>query len=468
MNLTSTRNANEKVDFSQAILNPSASDGGLYAPLSLPKFNGYECKGLSYQEFALKLIQSFEFHLDELFKKALKSYTKFDDKACPIRLFKVNDKLFINELYHGPTRAFKDMALQPFGVLLNALAGEKNFLIICATSGDTGPATLKSFENEAKVKVGCIYPHSGTSRVQALQMTSLKASNLKVLAINGNFDDAQRALKELLADDEFKRVLKLSGIELSAANSVNFGRILFQIIYHYYALVCLDKEADIIVPSGNFGDALGAYYAKKMGANIDRIKIASNANNILTDFFTKGEYDLRGRVLKKTISPAMDILISSNIERLIFDKFGSKRTKELFDELKEEQFFKLKADELQNLSEDFDADFCTDDECKAYIKAFAQTALIDPHTATCFKLLNKNKTTIITSTAEWSKFTPSMFEALFNKPCAHEKEAMLEIAKEYHYDLRPEITRLFDETQDTQKVYEPSELKNAILEWIKR
>ena len=230
----------------------------------------------------------------------------------------------------------------------------------------------------------------------------------------------------------------------------------------------LGKEADIIVPSGNFGDALGAYYAKKMGAKIGRLKIASNSNNILTDFFTKGEYDLRDRVLKKTISPAMDILISSNIERLIFDKFGDKRTKELFNQLKEENFFKLEAYELEGLKDEFDADFCTDDECKAYIKDFTKITLIDPHTATCFKLVDKNKLTLITSTAEWSKFTPSMFEALFSKPCEDEKEAMLAIAKVNNYALKPEIPALFDKAQGKVQVYEASELKNAILGWIKR
>ena len=468
MNLTSTRNENESVDFKRAILAPSASFGGLYAPLHLPEFNGYEFKNLSYQKFALKLIESFEFSLDELFEKALKSYAKFDDEKCPIKLTRINDKLFINELYHGPTRAFKDMALQPFGVLLSELAENKNFLIMCATSGDTGPATLKSFENVANVKVACLYPATGTSRFQALQMTSLKASNLKSFAINGDFDAAQKALKNLLADDEFKGALRANDTELSAANSVNFGRILFQIIYHYYALVQLDEKADIIVPSGNFGDALGAYYAKKMGAKIRRIKIASNANNILTDFFTKGEYDLRARVLKKTISPAMDILVSSNVERLIFDKFGAKRTKELYEQLQNEHFFALTKSELDELKADFDADFCDDDECKTYIKNFAKSSLIDPHTATCFKLLDKNQTSIITSTAEWTKFTPSMAQALFDEPCADEKATMLKIAHKFNYDLKDGIVALFDKADEKGRIYELAELKNSILEWIKR
>lgn len=467
MKLVDTRDESLEASFKEALLNPASKTGGLYAPKNLPSFKGEDFKDLTYTDFALKLIQSFEFGEDESFKKALKTYESFDDSTCPIHIRKVDEKLFVNELYHGPTRAFKDMALQPFGVLLQAFSEGKNFLIICATSGDTGPATLKSFENANKIKVACIYPDQGTSRVQALQMKSLEAKNLKILPISGDFDEAQNALKALLNDEDFKNSLKLQNTELSAANSVNFGRILFQIIYHYYATLELG-EIDIIIPSGNFGDALGAYYAKKMGAKIARIKIASNANNILTEFFTKGEYDLRGKKLIKTISPAMDILISSNIERLIFDKFGSKRTNELFTQLKTELFFKLEKAELEALKEDFDAAYCDDKECMAYIKDFTKNSLIDPHTATCLKLLDKNKKTLITATAEWIKFTPSMYEALFDKKCADEKQAMIEIAEHYGVGIKTEIFNLFKTEDKNHKVYASHELKNAIIKWLKQ
>ncbi|TQR34645.1 threonine synthase [Campylobacter sp. MIT 99-7217] len=468
MKLVSTRAKGEEASFKEALLSPSTKDGGLFAPLVLPKFNGYELKDLSYENFALKLIQSFEFGEDEAIKRALKTYQCFDNEACPIELTKISQKLFINELYHGPTRAFKDMALQPFGVLLQEFAQGKNFLIMCATSGDTGPATLKSFENLEHIRVVCIYPSSGTSRVQALQMQSLNHNNLKVFAINGNFDDAQNTLKTLLLDKGFKEALKRLDIELSAANSVNFGRILFQIIYHYYACVKIGENVDIIVPSGNFGDALGAYYAKKMGAKIDKIKIASNENNILTDFFTKGEYDLRGRVLKKTLSPAMDILISSNIERLLFDKFKDTRTKELYEQLKTQKFFKLSPNELELLQEDFEADFCTDEQCLNFIDEFSKTMLIDPHTATCLKLLDRQKTAIITATAEWTKFTPSMYEALYHEKCLDEKAAIIDIAERFSAGVKMSILDLFDADIKQDKIYEAKSLKNEILEWIKQ
>ena len=467
--LVETRNVNNKADFKKALINPNAPQGGLYSPLNLPNFDGEKYADLSYNDFAFKLIQSFEFGHDELFKKALKTYESFDDKNSPIILRKIDKKTYINELFHGPTRAFKDMALQPFGVLLSEFSKDKNILIICATSGDTGPATLKSFENAKNVKVFCMYPNAGTSGVQELQMRALNKGNLKAIAINGNFDDAQQKLKSILNDSNFKALVNQKNYELCAANSVNFGRILFQIIYHYYASLRLFKEfgenIDIIIPSGNFGNALGAYYAKKMGAKIAKIKIASNSNNILSEFFTKGEYDLRKKELVKTISPAMDILISSNVERLLFDKFKDNRTNELMNLLKNEKFYKLNKDELNALQEDFEADFCTDFECMKFIKQ--SKVLIDPHTATCFKMLDLNKPSIITSTAEWTKFTPSMVKALFDRTCTDEKKDLKFIANEFDYKVKSDILDLFELKNETKKVFETSQIENEILEWLK-
>ena len=220
------------------------------------------------------------------------------------------------------------------------------------------------------------------------------------------------------------------------------------------------------MPSGNFGNALGAYFAKKMGAKIDKIKIASNENKILSEFFNEGIYDLRGKKLIKTISPAMDILISSNIERLLFDKFKDKRTKELITSLKNQHYFKLNQNELESLREDFEADFCTDEECMKFIKN--SKTLIDPHTATCFKLLNQNKTQIIVSTAEWSKFTPSMIKALYKRQCSDEKEDMKYIAKEFKVEIKPEILELFKHREEKVQGIESQEIEREILRWIKQ
>lgn len=463
MKLVESRNGKNSVDFKEALLHPSA--GGLYSPEFLPRFEGYLYADLSYQDFALKLIESFKFGHKDLFKKALKTYQNFDDENCPITLRKINEKLYINELYHGPTRAFKDMALQPFGVLLEEFSRDKKFLILCATSGDTGPATLKSFENAQNIKVCCLYPKDGTSQIQALQMRALDGRNLRSFAIRGDFDDAQRLLKSLLASEDFKQNLAKLGYELCAANSVNFGRILFQIIYHYYAAVKIGKELDIIVPSGNFGNALGAYYAKLMGAKIKKIKIASNANNILSEFFNTGCYDLRDKKLIKTISPAMDILVSSNIERLLFAKFGDERTRKLMESLRDERFFTLTKNELSSLQEDFVADFCTDEEAMCFIKA--SKLLIDPHTATCFKLVEKDKTQIITSTAEWTKFTPSMVKALYDRECVDEKADLEKIARSFHYELKGGLWKLFEFSKEPFKSYDLKNLDKEILKELK-
>ncbi|BCX79301.1 threonine synthase [Campylobacter sp. 19-13652] len=491
MRLISTRTDGKlkpkKSELSEAILNPSAEFGGLYAPKKLPKLE-YEFfqKGgyMSYAKFAIKLIKEFKFDVSkELFKTALKRYESFDDANEPVPLVKIAKNLYVNELYHGPTRAFKDMALQPFGALLAELAKERGerYLVACATSGDTGPATLETFANASNVNVVCLYPDGGTSAVQRLQMATASALNLKVIAINGNFDDAQRVLKELLASDEFKSELERNGLKLSAANSVNFGRILFQIIYHAYAYARLihsgelsrDESFDVIVPSGNFGNALGAYYAKKMGAKIGVIKIVSNENNILTEFFTTGRYDLRGKSLIKTISPAMDILISSNVERLLFDKFGAIRTKELMDKLKSDKFYELTKAELAALNEDFEADFCTDSECKKQIAKWAKKGvLLDPHTATCLKMRDKERLSVITSTADWVKFTPSMVSAI--KPdapeCAKPEEelsAMLSLGAEYKAKVPVQISKLFKQEVLHSEILDPDKVASAVLGWLK-
>lgn len=472
------------VEFSYALLNPSSFNGGLYAPIDLPQIDEkflQEATKLSYSQLALKIVEKFGFDVDlSVFSKALKRYEKFDNPNEPVVMKKLGENLYINELYHGPTRAFKDMALQPFGEILSSLAVARNekFLIMCATSGDTGPATLETFADMPNVRVVCLYPKDGTSEVQRLQMINADAKNLKVIGINGNFDDAQNALKTLLANENFKSELKKLGVSFSAANSVNFGRILFQIIYHIYAYVWLlkngeierDESFDIVVPSGNFGNALGAYYAKKMGIKINKIKIVSNKNNILTEFFTTGKYDLNGKTLQKTISPAMDILISSNVERLIFDKFGWERTKELINALRKDKKYELTRGELAMLNADFQADFCDDEQCEKYIKFYADKRVsVDPHTATCFKMTdNLLCPTVVTSTAHWVKFAPSMAKALEIDNLTDEMHNLKELAKIFNEQLPQSILQLFSKKTVHTDVAEKDEIEKKILQWIKK
>ena len=517
MKLVSTRDFSQKADLSYALLNPSASGGGLFSPERLPLLSEdffKQCEDLSYKQIALKIIESFDFDVSsEVFEDALKRYDKFENPACPVQIKKLSENAYILELYHGPTLAFKDMALQPFGALLKSIAKSRNekFLIMCATSGDTGPATLEAFADDENIKAVCLYPQGGTSEIQRQQMVKQSAANLKILGVRGNFDDTQRALKSLLADEDFRNELARANLNLSAANSVNFGRILFQIIYYLYASIYFSKHGvlsfeqnlkqsdqcpacsqnfgaaagansaqsakqsakfntfDVIVPSGNFGNALGAYFAKKMGAKIGKIKIASNANNILTELFTSGIYDLRGRELIRTISPAMDILVSSNVERLLSDMFGDARTSELMQSLARDKFYQLSASELAKLREVFEADFCDDAQCAKFIKQESEHGvLIDPHTATCFKLLDESRLNLVISTAKWIKFTPSMIGAIKGRACEDERADMIALSKEFRSDIPPQISRLFSAPQVHSSVVEQSEIKNAIMEWIKK
>ncbi|MDR2033332.1 MAG: threonine synthase [Helicobacteraceae bacterium] len=484
MRLYPTRGAaqsgRQSVSFSEAVLNPAADFGGLYAPKTTPKLGDLSAlKELSYRNLSKTILKLFEVDLDEkTIDEALSTYDRFDDPSNPAPLVCVSERLFVMELWRGPTRAFKDMALQPFGAILSSLAakrGEK-YLILAATSGDTGPATLETFANRADTEVVCIYPDGGTSETQKLQMISQEATNLKVIAIKGDFDDAQSALKTLLSSESFNEKIKASARKLSAANSVNFGRILFQIIYHIRGYLELLKRGeikegeaiDIIVPSGNFGNALGAYYARKMGVNIAKIIIASNDNNILTDLIATGRYDLTKRKLIATSSPAMDILKSSNVERILFDLFGEQRTRSLMEDLAQKGAFRLEAAELDLLQNVFEAAWSNEKEVFSAIAQNAQSGyMIDPHTATCLKAarLGESRVKVICSTAEWTKFAPTILNAIERKIYG-DKEALLELSKRFDIAIYPSILNLFAKKPIAPKPIAPNEIEGEIISWL--
>lgn len=473
------------VSFSSAILEPMASFGGIYVPESLPDLGSdFLQRHISsdYKTLAKSILKAFEIDIeDHDIDIALDLYDSFDDPKNPVPVVKVKDDLYISELYHGATRAFKDMALQPFGIILSALAKQRDehYLILTATSGDTGPAALETFKNKDNVQVACLYPDGGTSDVQRLQMVTEDASNLKVIGIHGTFDDAQNALKALLTSDTFKAKLKEKKIHLSAANSVNFGRIIFQLIYHIHSYLGLVRQSEIElgdkiyldVPSGNFGNALGGFYAWKMGLPIEKILIASNQNNILTQLINTGQYDLRHSKLIPTTSPAMDILISSNVERILYTLLGSQRTKDLMQQLVTERHYILTVKELGILQQYFSANFCTDEEGKAYIKkAFDDGYLMDPHTATCFKTYEtareKPLKTIAYSTAEWTKFSPTIANALTGEEGANDMDALKAIAKEANISIPDSISRLFDMDIAHDTVIDKTDIEEEILAFL--
>ena len=479
-------NKKEKVTFSEAILDPIASFGGLYVPEKLPELGEeFLQKHLksSYKSMALDMLARFEIDIDpEVLSEAVTLYDKFDDASNPVPVVKVKEDLYVSELYHGPTRAFKDMALQPFGVVLSSIAQKRdeNYLILAATSGDTGPAALETFKNRANVKVACMYPEGGTSDVQRLQMVTEDAPNLKVIGIKGVFDDAQTALKRLLGSDKFKAALKEKDTKLSAANSVNFGRIIFQIIYHIHSYLELVRQGAIAmgekvylnVPSGNFGNALGGYYAWKMGLPVEKIIISSNKNNILTQLIKEGRYDLRNNKVIPTTSPAMDILKSSNVERVLFDLFGEQRTKELMESLEKENFYELTSEELAKLQECFDADWCDDEEGKRYIKETFENDgyLMDPHTATCFKsyetCAKEGIKSIVYSTAEWTKFSPVIANALTGEVDTRDIDALKSISKTANLPIPKMIEELFEKPIAQKTIIEKEQIEEEILKFI--
>jgi len=474
----------KKINFSDAILNPSASFGGLYVPESLPQLDNNFLNthiDSSYKELAYDYLKLFNIDIDpSIIREALDRYDAFDDPSNPIPVVKIEDDCFVSELYHGQTRAFKDMALQPFGYILSKLAQSRgeNYLIMAATSGDTGPATLETFKDQPNIKVACLYPDGGTSDVQRLQMVTEDATNLKVIGVKGNFDDTQSALKSLLSSQEFKDELDRRDIKLSAANSVNFGRIIFQIIYHIHSYLELVRQGEITigdriyltVPSGNFGNALGGYYAKKAGLPIEKILIASNINNILTDWINSGEYDLRDRELVLTQSPAMDILKSSNIERVMYDKFGATRTKELFEALDTTGRFALTTDETTLLQEDFVATYSDDREGEEVIAHYAkQGYIMDPHTATCLKAYNdlrdEKLPTIIYSTAEWTKFSTTVSSALGHR-VESDLDALKWVSEDQNITVPNMIKDLFDKEVKHTVVVETKSIKEEMLKFL--
>ena len=474
-----------EVSFSSAILSPIASFGGIYVPETLPELGTEFLRkhiDSGYKILAKDVLTAFEIDIEaDVIDEALSLYDNFDDATNPVPLVKVKDDLYVSELYHGPTRAFKDMALQPFGVVLSSLAQKRNenYLIMAATSGDTGPAALETFKNRANVQVACLYPDGGTSDVQRLQMVTEDAENLKVIGIHGDFDDAQNALKRLLGSATFKAQLKEKNIHLSAANSVNFGRIIFQLIYHIYSylelvrkeVIALGDKVYLDVPSGNFGNALGGYYAMKMGLPVEKILIASNKNNVLTQLIKFGKYDLRNMSVVSTSSPAMDILKSSNVERILFDMFGAQRTKELMLQLDSNNHYELNAQELTQFQTVFAADFCEDNEGKQYIKdAFATGYLMDPHTATCFKAYEtcreKALTTIAYSTAEWTKFSPTIANALTGEQDANDIDALKSIAKEADISIPAIINELFDKEIAQKTIIDKQDIEKEILAFL--
>lgn len=441
MNLlyTSTRNSEKTVTASEAILKGLADDGGLFVPTSIPKLvvSFDALKNMNYQETAYTVMKQFltDFTEEELRSCIAKAYdAKFDtEEIAP--LVKVNDVYYL-ELFHGATIAFKDMALSILPHLLTTSAKKnqvKNeIVILTATSGDTGKAALAGFADVEGTRIIVFYPKNGVSKVQELQMVTQKGANTSVIAIHGNFDCAQNGVKAIFENKELAKEMSDAGFQFSSANSINIGRLVPQIVYYVYAYAKLLQHEEIqegeainvVVPTGNFGNILAAYFAKKMGIPIDKLVCASNENKVLFDFFQTGVYD-KNREFILTNSPSMDILISSNLERLIYMIAGqdAEKNSELMQALKTAGVYELTGDMRANL-DDFAAGYATEEQVKETIAdIYKKTGyVIDTHTAVAAKVCrsykeesNDAKKTVIASTASPYKFARSVMTAIDDK-----------------------------------------------------
>ena len=432
----STRDAEKTVTASQAILKGLADDGGLFVPVSIPKLpvSLGELKEMTYQEIAYTVMKEFltDFTEEELKSCIAKTYdSKFDtEEIAP--LAKVEDAYYL-ELFHGATIAFKDMALSILPHLLTTSAKKnqvKNeIVILTATSGDTGKAALAGFADVEGTKIIVFYPKNGVSRVQELQMVTQKGDNTSVVAIHGNFDNAQSGVKAMFENKELEKELNEAGYQFSSANSINIGRLVPQVVYYVYAYAKLlqneeiaeDEEINVVVPTGNFGNILAAYYAKNMGIPIAKLICASNENKVLYDFFQTGTYD-RNREFVLTTSPSMDILISSNLERLIYKISGedARKDTDLMTELKTKGSYAITGEMKANLA-DFAAGYATEEQvAKTIHDIYEDTGYVmDTHTAvaaTVYKAYREDskddRKTVIASTASPYKFAGSVMSAI--------------------------------------------------------
>ncbi|MCI2106262.1 MAG: threonine synthase [Intestinimonas sp.] len=495
MQYVSTRNRQFKCSAAQAIAQGLSPDGGLLTPEVLPRLspNGLDTMtDMSYQQRAVYVMSSFldDFTTSEISGFADMAYgpDKFDTKAvAPIH--QVDEGTYCLELWHGPTCAFKDMALQMLPHLLSASlvknAEQKTVCILVATSGDTGKAALEGFRDVNGTRILVFYPRDGVSDIQKLQMQTQEGENVGVCAVVGNFDDAQTGVKRLFSDVDLKDKLAGRGYFFSSANSINWGRILPQIVYYVSAYCDLIRDGNIqkgdpinvCVPTGNFGNILSAYYAKQLGVPIAKLICASNRNNVLTDFIRTGIYD-RNRTFYNTMSPSMDILISSNLERMLFE-FTDRddcTVKGYMDALTREGRYEVGEAVKRKLQSNFAAGFCDDKTTQAMIRAMWEEHkyLIDTHTAVAFHVLKEYRAesgdttpTVVASTASPFKFSDNVLGALGVTELAHGTALLDQLAERTGVSVPAPLAALAGRSVRFTQVTEKEHMVDQVLEMLK-
>ncbi|TEB13464.1 threonine synthase [Pelotomaculum propionicicum] len=448
----STRGQYGRVSAAEAIKLGLAPDGGLFVPCRDVIFTEerlISMAGLSYQDRAIRILEEYlgDYTREEIAACVKLAYSaeKFDAPAtAPVR--KLDDSLYVLELWHGPTCAFKDMALQILPHLLTRAAaktGEKSSIVILvATSGDTGKAALEGFKDVPGTRIIVFYPEQGVSEVQKLQMITQEGNNVAVVAVRGNFDDAQTGVKSIFADKDFNQELQNNNYRLSSANSINWGRLVPQISYYFSAYLDLLAKGEVnrgekinfVVPTGNFGNILAAYYAREMGLPVNKLICAANSNNVLTDFIRTGVYDRTRRFLK-TISPSMDILISSNLERLLYHLSGRnpEKIRQWMGSLNKTGQYQVDETVYKPIGRIFWSDFASDSDTLATIKAVHQRYgyVMDTHTAVGMRVYERYREetgdgtkTVIASTASPFKFNESVVKAILGEDAVKGKNEL--------------------------------------------
>ncbi len=490
MDFISTRGMGA-VSASTAILKGIAEDGGLYVPSFFPQLSSEDIVNMQSMDFAERsacVLGMFltDYTEAELLDYARKAYARFDGDVAPV--IGVDETTYVMELFHGPTLAFKDVALTLLPHLMGAahkkFGSDKKTLILVATSGDTGKAAIEGFKNVGGTEIVVIYPSEGVSEMQKLQMQTSDGSNVHVLGINGNFDHAQSAVKRIFNSAQAKQKFEKLGYSLSSANSINWGRLVPQIVYYISAYVDMlacdeieeGEKINFVVPTGNFGDVLAGYYAKKMGLPIDKLIVASNVNDVLTEFFGSGRYDTN-RPFHKTMSPSMDILISSNLERLLFEIFDRDASKvaSLMDSLKEDGEYEVDVDVLFDKVPEFLAyssdELCTETTIDNFFESYDY--LLDPHTAVAMNAYNSycadtgdSTKTVVVSTASPYKFAQNVYRAV----SGNDEEDPFKAVKKLHSYTLTDIPKEIKELETLEPIHtdvvEVEDIEKAIFAYF--
>ncbi len=497
MQYQSTRDKSISVSAAEAIKTGLSAEGGLFVPESFPSVTLDEIEELkdkSYTERAYFILSKYltDFTQEELKSCITSAYTKrkFEtDAIAPV--YKLNNTTYFLELWHGPTCAFKDMALQILPHLLTVsmkkTAEDKEIVILVATSGDTGKAALEGFKDVEGTRIIVFYPENGVSEIQKLQMVTQEGNNVCVAAVKGNFDDAQNGVKKIFTDDSYKAMLEKNSFKLSSANSINWGRLVPQIVYYFSAYADLLKsgeinigdEINVVVPTGNFGNILASYYAKKMGLPIKKFICASNENNVLTDFIKTGVYN-KNREFHTTISPSMDILISSNLERFLFDltDCDDNVISEWMSRLSGQGGYKVSDKVMDKLGSEFWAGCSDDNETMKAIKAVKEEYgyVMDTHTAVAKSVYDKyaaetqdTTKTVIASTASPFKFNQSVLIALKGHNAVagkNEFELLEALAKESGMKIPESLAELKNKDVLFSISFEKEHMKDIVNDFL--